>query len=291
MRDTGVLGVEIMAKRVAKTAQNDSVAGVLTRFRENSERVSTGSRAGQAKKLELDASKLALIADVIALNAVAAEVKAKLDKLKGDAGAHVWEALTDAFWKSRVKPENPKIAIRSADGASVDHEVTYQIQNSFDLPQLDGIPGAIAFLCDNAGLSPQAAAGLVADELVVEPKVKLRYTISELLEGHFEGSKFVAASEEEKAAAGKLVRFLDSLPESERKLLVVVENCVKVRDPAGLMSRAWTFAKSADGLRQLLKALGVRAFFSGFKFALNDGLATKQARLVKAATQLLKAKE
>jgi hypothetical protein len=110
------------------------------------------------------------------------------------------------------------------------------------------------------------------------------------------GREFVEADDVSKAAANKILQYVtaaattgavsvEPLTPEERKAAIVKTSKYVVK--SGFMERATTYCKDADQLRALLTVVKPQVAVSHLKFALSDSKATKNKRLLKAASDLI----
>ncbi len=269
----------------------------------------------QHKGLELPAAELAAVAEMIGLGVVVKEAGKRHDQVKARAKTALFHAFTAEFWKRKKKPENPRIVIPDPAGEP-DHDTLYQLRDQFSLSSFADSDAIIDALTApppegtkasalDAPLSHDKAVGLVAREITSSPTLRLRYTLTELAEGHYEddpggSARFVEATKAETTIADKLLRYilashttgtgkvtLAPLTEAERAHLLVLDPRLTFADPKGFISRACDYVTSLPQLRRLLATFRPVQIFSGSHFALTASDTDRRARLVLVAAAVI----
>jgi hypothetical protein len=244
---------------------------------------------------------LAVVGDMICAHALAKDVTEELDALKAQAGEAVFAAFTQKWFDEQAKPANPRLAVRDARG---DHDTIYQMR---DTPGLGGhstresMVAALAAGDDGLALANE----LVDTEIVRDPGLRMRYSLSELAKGHVErtanGSQFVEPSAEELAMAEKILDFLMHAPDKkgkvsvrgltaeERAFLLVREEGIKFKDPKGFFTRLVSYVTTLPQLRRVLTVFAPVQMFSPMHFAVGAEDEDRQRRLLDVAEAVLDA--
>jgi hypothetical protein len=265
----------------------------------------------------LEAAELATIAAMIGLGELARQIAERQTRIKARARLILFQAFTAAFWAGKKKPPNPRIVVLGAQGEP-DHDTLYQLRDQFALGRFEGRQEIIealaaptstdAGVAEDAPLSRTQAIKLVGAEIKTDPALRLRYTLTELVEGHTEEdaagtARFVPASPAEKAIAAKLLAFLlaesrtkrgpvrnvtvPGLTEAERELLLIKDPRLQFNDPAAFMARACSYVTNLAQLRRLLGTFRPTQVFSSSHFALGATERQRSRRLLELAGTVL----
>jgi hypothetical protein len=242
---------------------------------------------------------LAVVGAMIGVHALAKDVTEDLDAKKAAAADAVFAAFTEKWFAEEQKPTNPRLAVTNSHG---DHDTIYQMRDTpalGDLKTREAI--VLALAAGDDGLT--RANELVECEIQSDPCLRMRYTLTELAEGHFEktagGRGFVAASDFEQALAEKVLAYLmkardkngkvsvPGLTAEERSFLLVKDDRIKFRDPKGFFARLLTYATTLPQLRRVLEVFAPVQMFSPMHFAVGVSDEERQLRLQRVAQGVL----
>lgn len=229
-------------------------------------------------------------------------------EIQSIASHSLYKALYNKFisaaWETRRRPKNPRI--HTTKNGKVDNTAIFQVKsqfnglNAFSLeenPQkaiIDALVGSGGVAC----LPKDIAENFVYNEISCEPNIVVR-PITELSVGRVEENEFIPSTQDEKAAASKLILMLTANPnqdgwikvkgltDEERDLIIQKETVIKVKDPDGLWQRIFKYAKNIYQFKRILEILKPVMLFSHAKFAIADTLPEKNARLAKYAQGVL----
>jgi hypothetical protein len=236
---------------------------------------------------------------MIGVHALAKDVTEDLDALKAAAADAVFAAFTAQWFAEEAKPVNPRLAVTNAHG---DHDTIYQMRDQPTLGDLKTREAIVAALAaGDDGLT--RANELVECEIQSDPCLRMRFTLSELAEGHFEmtagGRAFVAASASKQAIAEKVLAYLmkardktgkvsvPGLTAEERAFLLVKDDRIKFRDPKGFFTRLLTYVTTLPQLRRALSVFAPVQMFSPMHFAVGVDDQERQLRLQRVAQGVL----
>lgn len=290
---------------VSKKSAVDPLAG-LNALAQSAKKAPAKTTKKARVELELEPGDVALVGDLIEANEVTSIVEARRDLLKDQAHTAAFEKYTELYWKQKSQPDNPKIIVER-DGIP-DSDVIFMLQANFSLKQYqdaespqDAILEALTFGGDEdlGALSEENAKELIDTEIVAESRLRMNRTLTELFQGHFEGSKYVEATEEEQALGQKLVAYLTGSPDKngnvsapaltdkERSALLVNEAVIKFKDPKGFLARLCSYARNVHQVRRMFNVFKPRIMFTQYHYAVNDSPAEKSKRLATAAADIL----
>lgn len=209
----------------------------------------------------------------------------------------IWEELTNLWFSTKSQPSNPKVETKK--GTRTDCSCIYQVRASFKLNIPEGGSGrAPAIQALNAAGFDDEMAGKIFDEnieIVIEMGLK---PLNELAKGKWVsgdgGQEFVPATDVQKAAAAKILKFAqglaaEALTAQERAEALQKETSYIVK--AGFLDRAANYCDSADQLRALLAVIKPGEALSQIKFAAADSGEEKNSRIEAAFHGLLFAED
>jgi hypothetical protein len=288
---------------------------LMTRAREIATPAPPAPAPPQHPGLALPVDELADIAEMIALGEIVKAITRRHETVKLHARAALFRAFTGDWWKRRRKPENPRIVIPTPAGEP-DHDTLYQLRDQYSLsafPDADSIAEALAAPtpaqappAEDAPLTRTQATHLVQEEIASDPTLRLRYTLTELAEGHSEendaGTRaFVPATKAEQAIAAKLLGYLlaeprgavkssvtvPALTHAEREHILVLDPRLHFKDPRGFPARLCGYVSTLAQLRRVLLTFRPTQLFSGSHFALAARNGERSARLMLIAAEIL----
>ncbi len=264
------------------------------------------SAPAERSSIDLAEGDLALVAEMTGLGALEKAVTKRLDLVKDRVTSITWAVFTAEFWRTKQKPANPKLVIRDADGKP-DHDALYQVRDQLSLAQyqtFESVVSALVWGDADTALEIHEAQRLVANEIQSNPCLRMRYTLTELAEGHTQKSatgqnEFVPASDREQVLAEKILAFLMAAPDKkgkvtrpgltteERAFLLVKDNRLAFRDPKGFFARVHEYATTLEQLRHVLGCFSPVHFFSPMHFAVSDPEPQRQDRLLAVARTVI----
>ena len=285
--------------------------------------------------LELQGADAQAFTELVECKQMAAKVKARQDMADDQAKQACFDAMTAMIWQNKSLPENPEVIVYQADGHTVDHRGVYQVKAIIslkDVKESEDPKGEILTALtagdddDLSKLDEQSALALINAEIVCEPQISLRYSLSQLLIGHFDGPKFIEATDAEKTMGEKLLAMVTASAEAqaateptlefkeidkavgvmnrqnvgargltivqpftdeEREALIIQTPMTKIKSPKEFLGRVCIYAKNLHQLRRILSVIKPQFAFSGLKFAAADNDVVKHQRLMSFADDVL----
>ena len=232
----------------------------------------------------------------ISAKTVLGPIQEREKNAKDEFNDYAFTVLAEKIFSTKTKPSNPKVVLCKEDG-SEDHTFLWLMNDKFYPPEVpsgaDATEHYTAMFLE-AGLHPNDAASLVANELDLSPVFEIR-SPKELTTGHYGAKReWIPATEQEKVAGEKLISLImwdgsDDRPapltSEEQALVVIQKDSVKVK--AGFFSRVATYCRSVDQLKTVLKIMNPTVYPAHQKFAKNDSVTEQTARQVQAAAEIL----
>jgi hypothetical protein len=288
--------------QLAKT----NLAKLLSRATAAASEAPDRSAAAERSSIDLPEEGRCLVAEMTGLGVLEKAVSKRLGLVKDRVTAIAWAVFTAEFWRTKQKPANPKLVIRDAEGKP-DHDALYQVRDQLSLAQyqsFDSVVSALVWGDADTALEIHQARQLVANEIQSDPCLRMRYTLTELAEGHTQKSatgqnEFIAATDAEQVLAEKILAFLMAAPDKkgkvtrpglttdERAFLLVKDARLAFRDPKGFFARVHEYATTLEQLRHILGCFSPVHFFSPMHFAVSDSQPQRQDRLLDVARTVL----
>ena len=201
--------------------------------------------------------------------------------------AVAFPAWIKLLWEAKTQPQNPLLVAikKNGDVEENDVESMYIVQERFKITATSPkelIEGLVAF-----GVDKIEADTLTKNEIDFSPAISINF--NELMNGKNVDGEWVAATNEEKAVAGKALKLLMSVPdtqpltETEKALLISRKPRVTVKD--GFYQRVADYAKTYEQLLGIFKVITPTEYPKGAKI-LGDKNEAKE-RLICAAAKTL----
>ena len=222
----------------------------------------------------------------------------------------VYEELLDVFAETLFKygnpPANPRLQTLDKSGAK-DMSGIFQVQNRFKFTMPDNVDGdktvkvRLQFALESAGLSPEVAQQLVANEIDCSPVVGFR-SYGELTNGHYEGEgknrTFVEATEKEKAIGEKMFAFVmgtdkddkpikELLPLTEEERAVMIVTYDNIDAKKGFLQRLKSYCSSVEEMKSVFKVITPVHFISDMKLGEGNTPEQRDERLKNIASAII----
>jgi hypothetical protein len=193
----------------------------------------------------------------------------------------VFEQWIDLVWEKKAIPQNPKFNDPQAGHEPPDISAMFQVQKRLSV-RARSAAETIQLLVD-MGVDAEKAKALVATEISYTPVTSLR-SFTELSQGHRDDGQWDPATDVEKAAASKLLKFAmgkasEPLNADERKVAIDSKPCVVVKSPNDFFGRILTYANTRDQLAAIFKVIQPVYFNGQAKFAISDTVKDRADRL------------
>ena len=247
------------------------------------QKVVTKKKSAERPVLDMDAEFKQLFADYAPTRVVADVMMAKAEALKAEVNEAAMKAWVANLWRNKSQPKNPVLRTTNEDGR-VDCESMFVVQNRFSvqIPDPDDAANSIAqFLRDSEVAKPD---DLVENELDVSPQVGLR-PFNELVSGHYEDKEFVDSSPEEKAVGEKLLKFVMSLDDDEKEL--VLRTTPKIKVKPGFFERVTSYCGTREELEKVMAIFKPVVQNKNAKFGMSDTPVDRINRLLNKASEVL----
>lgn len=291
-------------------AKSPSLADQMNKLKTIGTKSASKSSGPERAVADIDPNELPAFGVVASLRILIKKLQSRLDSADDQAKASAFHATTASFWKQKAKPASSLIVVPDENGQPL-HDLLYQMQDRFtQLAQFKNRDAIIEALTageddDFSRLTAVQAETLVEAEILTDPTMRLRYTLSELAEGHFEknssssGSRFIEATDAEKAMGKKLADYIladaspkgtvtvSALTDDEKAYLVVWDDRIKFRDVKGFMARVCTYLTSQHQLRRVLMTFNPVRMFHPVHFAVGKNDMEKRAMLAEIVTSVL----
>jgi hypothetical protein len=226
---------------------------------------------------------------------VAAEVvKEIVDERAHISRAELQRACFDlwceALWKHKTKLTS--FILASTQHGQRDMEALFQVEepatkNNRHAPEpAEGktLHRAAVRSLTESGLSKEKAETFVANEVDVTPLKSLR-PFHELFFGHYEEMEYKEATPEEKAVGAKLMEFVNALPPDERKLVLLTEPQVRVKED--MIARVTDYAEGVGEIKAIFKVFPPLPIVSMVKLGVSDTPEERLKRVKEAAVKII----
>lgn len=276
-----------MAKKVTKVTKEDDANDLLGELNASVEETTTVKGKSRSVFPQEQMVEYAGISTALKI------IKERNDILGSELKSTVWEELTNQWFSSKTKPNNPKI--ESKIGFKPDCQALYQCKSNFKVQLRDGLSGRNAVIdpLKDVGFSEEIANKIFDENLEIVIENSLR-PFNELAQGYWisgdGGRDFVPATDIQKTAAKKLLNFVigkeaEPLTAAERVACLVKVTRYEVK--SGFLNRAVYYCNSVNQLRDLLAIIKPGEALSNVQFAQSDTKEVKNSRLEKMFHDLL----